>query len=82
MTNATMCLKTQITILILASTRKKLCLLVPNHFYLVISEVNLNNQKLIKMELPIFEYKKQIVELINSNMFCIITGETGSGKST
>lgn len=33
-------------------------------------------------ELPIFEFKTQIIDLINKNEFCIITGETGSGKST
>lgn len=34
------------------------------------------------MELPIFEFKNQIVQLINENICSIITGETGSGKST
>ena len=33
-------------------------------------------------DLPIFEFKKQIVDLVNTQLFCIITGETGSGKST
>ena len=33
-------------------------------------------------ELPIFEFKKQIIELVNNNEVSIITGETGSGKST
>ena len=32
--------------------------------------------------LPIFEFKAQIVDLIKNNLFSIITGETGSGKST
>ena len=35
-----------------------------------------------RRELPIFEFKDDIVKLIRSNLFCIITGETGSGKST
>lgn len=32
--------------------------------------------------LPIYEYKQQIVGLIRDHLFCLITGETGSGKST
>ena len=32
--------------------------------------------------LPIHEFKEQIVEMVSKNLFCIITGETGSGKST
>ena len=32
--------------------------------------------------MPITEFKEQIVELVKQNLFCIITGETGSGKST
>ena len=32
--------------------------------------------------LPISQFKKEIVELVRENLFCIITGETGSGKST
>ena len=32
--------------------------------------------------LPIAEFRKQIGELVQKNLFCIITGETGSGKST
>jgi len=34
------------------------------------------------VELPIFEFKSQIIELIKNHQICIITGETGSGKST
>ena len=33
-------------------------------------------------DLPIFEFKAKIIELIDKNTVCIITGETGSGKST
>lgn len=33
-------------------------------------------------QLPIYEFKDQIVEMVTKNLFCIITGETGSGKST
>jgi HrpA-like RNA helicase len=32
--------------------------------------------------LPIFEFKDEIVNLVRENLFCVITGETGSGKST
>ena len=35
-----------------------------------------------RRELPIYEFKDQIVELVKENLYCIITGETGSGKST
>ena len=34
------------------------------------------------VDLPIFEFKGQIIDLIDKNDVCIITGETGSGKST
>ena len=34
------------------------------------------------VELPIFEFKSQIIDLIKNHQFSIITGETGSGKST
>lgn len=34
------------------------------------------------VDLPIYQFKQQIVALITNNLFCIITGETGSGKST
>lgn len=37
---------------------------------------------MVDHQLPIFEFKSQIVNLVNNNLFCIITGETGSGKST
>jgi len=33
-------------------------------------------------DLPIYQFKQQIVDLITKNPFSIITGETGSGKST
>ena len=33
-------------------------------------------------QLPIHEFKDQIVDMVTKNLFCIITGETGSGKST
>ena len=32
--------------------------------------------------LPISIFKKEIIQLVSDNLFCIITGETGSGKST
>lgn len=32
--------------------------------------------------LPILEYEEQIIENIKNNQVVIITGETGSGKST
>ena len=33
-------------------------------------------------ELPISGFKNEIIQLVNDNLFCIITGETGSGKTT
>lgn len=33
-------------------------------------------------ELPIYEFKNEIIKIIRDNLFCLITGETGSGKST
>ena len=35
-----------------------------------------------RAELPIYESKEQILSLVKSNLFCLVTGETGSGKST
>eukprot|EP00347_Sterkiella_histriomuscorum_P017631 403348600 len=35
-----------------------------------------------RKELPIYEFKNEIVDVIKNNLFCVITGETGSGKST
>ena len=32
--------------------------------------------------LPIFEFRDEIVQMVKNNLFCLITGETGSGKST
>lgn len=32
--------------------------------------------------LPIFEYKQKIHNMVSSNDFVIVTGDTGSGKST
>lgn len=32
--------------------------------------------------LPIFEYKDRIEKAVKENDFCIVTGDTGSGKST
>lgn len=33
-------------------------------------------------DLPIFRYKEKIINVIKDNLFCVITGDTGSGKST
>ena len=38
--------------------------------------------KAIQENLPIFEYKKQVIETVLKNDMVVITGETGSGKST
>ena len=38
--------------------------------------------KLQKENLPIFQYKSQILELISKNQIIFIQGETGSGKTT
>jgi HrpA-like RNA helicase len=32
--------------------------------------------------LPIAQFKNEIIKLVREKDFCIITGETGSGKST
>ena len=32
--------------------------------------------------LPIHEFKQEIIDMVKTRLFCIITGETGSGKST
>lgn len=32
--------------------------------------------------LPIFEYKEKIEKTVKESDFCIVTGDTGSGKST
>ena len=32
--------------------------------------------------LPIEEFKQTIIDMVKQRLFCIITGETGSGKST
>lgn len=33
-------------------------------------------------ELPIYEYKVRILDMVRDNLFNVITGDTGSGKST
>jgi HrpA-like RNA helicase len=35
-----------------------------------------------RRELPIYEFRDEIVSMVRENLYCIITGETGSGKST
>jgi HrpA-like RNA helicase len=35
-----------------------------------------------RKDLPIYEFKHQILSLVNDNLFTLVTGETGSGKST
>jgi len=35
-----------------------------------------------RRSLPIYQYREDIVKLIKENLFCIITGDTGSGKTT
>ena len=32
--------------------------------------------------MPIYEKKEEILETLKNNLFCIVTGETGSGKTT
>jgi HrpA-like RNA helicase len=32
--------------------------------------------------LPIYEYREKIEKTVKDNHFCIVTGDTGSGKST
>lgn len=42
----------------------------------------MEGKKDVRVDLPIQEFKDEIVELVKKNLFCLITGETGSGKST
>ena len=35
-----------------------------------------------RRSLPIYQYREDMVKLIKENLFCIITGDTGSGKTT
>ena len=35
-----------------------------------------------KKGLPIYEYKEKIDKIVSENDFAIVTGDTGSGKST
>ena len=35
-----------------------------------------------RRSLPIYQYREDIVNIIKDNLFCIITGDTGSGKTT
>lgn len=44
-------------------------------------EAKENIEEVLK-SLPIYEFKEKIVSLVRDNLFCVITGETGSGKST
>lgn len=60
-----------------------------NHSYSAlqteIESIFTNNSLILVIDmadLPISEFKNQIIDLINKQDFCIITGETGSGKST
>ena len=36
----------------------------------------------IRNKLPIDEFREELLKTIKDNLFCVITGETGSGKST
>ena len=35
-----------------------------------------------RRSLPIYQYREDIVNIIKDNLYCIITGDTGSGKTT
>ena len=35
-----------------------------------------------RRSLPIFEYREKIERTVKESDFCIVTGDTGSGKST
>ena len=45
---------------------------------------NHQNKSIVEFRknLPVYDYRKQIIETINNNSVCIITGETGCGKTT
>ena len=42
----------------------------------------MEGKKDVREDLPIHEFKDEIVDLVKQNLYCLITGETGSGKST
>lgn len=33
-------------------------------------------------KLPIADFKQKIIDLVKNSLYCVITGDTGSGKST
>lgn len=33
-------------------------------------------------KLPIYQFKKELVQAVKDNIFLVVTGETGSGKTT
>ena len=35
-----------------------------------------------RQNLPIFQHHDKIIDIVTNNLFCVITGDTGSGKST
>lgn len=35
-----------------------------------------------RKSLPIYQFKDEIINVVKENLFCIITGDTGSGKTT
>lgn len=35
-----------------------------------------------RQNLPIFQHRDKIIDIVANNLFCVITGDTGSGKST
>ena len=47
-----------------------------------LSYPNLSNLRDKKAELPMNQYRAQVLDLVNNNVYSIIVGATGSGKST
>jgi ATP-dependent RNA helicase DHX8/PRP22 len=48
------------------------------------SKYKQNNEDLLEFRksLPIYQFRQELLDLIKKNPFCIITGDTGSGKTT
>ena len=45
-------------------------------------DINMSDEDEVKEELPIVKVKTELMELIKNNQIVVITGDTGSGKST
>lgn len=46
------------------------------------SEKSRETEKNVSKKLPIYQHKHKLVQAVKENTFLIVTGETGSGKTT